>query len=213
MAPTVPRLLLVTDAPRSRLPLLELAAEAIAGGVDAIYLRDVQLRPDDLARLVRKLRQAVGSETPLLANGVDRARAAGTGLHLRERDLAPPDARTLLGPHALIGRSVHSPEEAAASTGMDYVLAGHVYPSTSKPGLRPLGVAGFAAIAAAAPCPVLAIGGITPERVADVVRAGAHGVAVIGAIVEADDPRAAAHALRAALDCALRQTQETLHHA
>jgi thiamine biosynthesis protein ThiS len=203
--PAAPRLMLVTDAPRSRLPLLALATEAVAGGVDAIYLRDVQLRPDDLARLVRTLRRAVGDDVALLVNGgAAMAQAAGAGLHLRERDPWPSEARALLGLETLIGRSVHSVESAATSAGSDYILAGHVFPSVSKPGQRSLGLDAFAAIVAAAPCPTLAIGGITPERVAEVVRAGAQGIAVIGAIVEADDPRAATATLRAALDCALQ---------
>jgi thiamine biosynthesis protein ThiS len=107
-----------------------------------------------------------------------------------------------------IGRSVHTPEGAAAATGADYVLAGHVYPSPSKPGLPPLGPAGLSQIVAVAPCPVIAIGGITSDRVAEVMQAGARGVAVIGAIVEAGDPRAAARALRVAVDHAREHYQE-----
>ena len=124
--------------------------------------------------------------------------------NLREHDMSPVAARALLGPDTLIGKSVHTAAGAALAAGADYILAGHVYPSASKPGRSPLGVAGFAAIVAAAPCPVLAIGGVTPERVQEVVQAGAHGVAVIGAIAEADDPRAAASALRTALEDAIQ---------
>ena len=117
-------------------------------------------------------------------------------------------ARAALGPRVTIGRSVHTPEGAAAAKEADYVLAGHVYASSSKPGSPPLGPGGLAEIVAAAPCPVVAIGGITPERVTEVIQAGARGVAVIGAIVEADDPRAAARALRLAVDHALQHHQE-----
>ncbi len=192
------------------MPMVDLAAEAVAGGIDAIYLRGSDIIPTP--ELMQALRARVGDEVALLVNG--RAGVvpdAGTGLHLRERDPIPVDARGLLGPTTLIGRSVHSVREAAASVGMDYLLAGHVYPSASKPGRPPLGIAGFADIVAAAPCPVLAIGGITPERAAEVVHAGAHGVAVIGAIAEADDPRAAAGALHGALDEALRNREKALH--
>lgn len=199
-----PRLLLVTDAQGTKLPLLDLAREAAAGGVDAIYLRDVALAPEVLAGLVREIRQRTGDGVAILVNGgPEVALATGAWLHLRERDMNPIEARAMLGPHVLIGKSVHSPKIAAASSGADYVLAGHVYPSSSKPGLPPLGLDSLAAIAAAAPCPTLAIGGMTPERVADVVRAGAAGVAVIGAIAAAADPRAAAAALRSAIDQAL----------
>ena len=205
----IPRLMLVTDGRRARLPLLELVAAAVAGGVDAIYLRDVALPLPDLTAVVQEVRKRVGNGTIVLVNGGPGiARAAKAGLHLRERDIDIAAARIQLPPETLVGRSVHSVEAAKGSTGADYVLVGHVYSSASKPGLPPLGVSAFAAIAAAAPCPALAIGGITPERVAEVVRAGASGVAVIGAIAEADDPTAAAALLRTALDDALQEYQK-----
>jgi thiamine biosynthesis protein ThiS len=189
--------------------LLDLVTEAAAGGVDAIYLRNAGESTDDLAVTARTLRAQIGGGIALLVNGGPQAAlATGGGLHLRERDMAPDAARSILGPRVAIGRSVHTPEGAAAATGADYVLAGHVYPSPSKPGLPPLGLAGLSQIVAVAPCPVIAIGGITSDRVAEVMQAGACGVAVIGAIVEAGDPRAAARALRAAVDHALEHHQE-----
>ena len=211
--PRIPRLMLVTDARRTRRALRDLVVEAAAGGVDAVYLRDVELPDRDLARLVHDLRERIDDGVSLLVNGgPEAARKSGTGLHLRERDATPVAARAVLGSGVLIGRSVHSPKGALAAIGADYVLAGHVYPSASKPGLPPLGRAGLTAIAAVAPCPVIAIGGIAPDRVAEVVQAGADGIAVIGAIVAVDDPRSAAAALRAALDRALhRQVRDKEH--
>jgi len=201
--------MLVTDARRARMPLRDLVMEAAVGGVDAIYLRDANGLIDDLALTARTLRAQVGDEVVLLVNGGPQgALATGSGLHLRERDMAPDAARAVLGPGVAIGRSVHTAERAATAKGADYVLAGHVYPSPSKPGLPPLGIAGLANIVAVAPCPVIAIGGIKPDRVAEVIWAGARGVAVIGAIVEAGDPRAAARALRVAVDHALQHYQE-----
>jgi thiazole tautomerase (transcriptional regulator TenI) len=201
--------MLVTDARRARMPLLDLVTEATAGGVDAVYLRDVAGSIADLALTTRSLRARIGDEVTLLVNGGPKAAlATGCGLHLRERDMTPAAARAVFGPQVPIGRSVHAPEGAAAAPGADYLLAGHVYASPSKPGLQPLGLAGLAQIVAVAPCPVIAIGGITPDRVTEVIRAGARGVAVIGAIVEADDPRAAARALRVAVDRALQHHQE-----
>jgi thiamine biosynthesis protein ThiS len=237
----IPRLLMVTEPSRSRLPLLDLLSEAVAGGVDSVYLRGINpgiaLTPD----LIHTLREMIGDHTTLLVNDAELAAATGAGLHLREHDAIPnavsprtpvsshtavssrgtrdlvstshssPEKRdssfvgmTLVAGWPLIGRSVHSAQEASRSTGMDYLLAGHVYPSASKPGKPPLGLEGLRAIVSSAPCPVLAIGGITAERVAAVVHASAHGIAVIGAIAEANDPRAAAMALRAALDNALQ---------
>jgi thiamine biosynthesis protein ThiS len=204
-----PRLMLVTDARRARMPLLGLVKEAATGGVDSIYLRDADGSNDDLASTTQTLRAQIGDEVVLLVNGGPQAAiATGSGLHLRERDMPPNAARAVLGPRVAIGRSVHTPEGAAAATGADYVLAGHVYPSPSKPGLLPLGIAGLASIVVVAPCPVIAIGGITPDRVAEVIQAGTCGVAVIGAIVEAGNPRAGAEALRVAVDHALQHHQE-----
>ena len=201
--PRVPRLILVTDARRSRWPLLDLVGEAVAGGVDAIYLRGVDPASDDARALVHHLRR-FRYDAAVLVNGEPAtARSLGVGLHLRERDEHPATARALLGPAVLIGKSAHAPAGAAGAAGADYVLAGHVFASKSKPGRRPLGVSGLRAMVNVAPCPTLAIGGITPRRVPRVVRAGAHGIAVVGAIAEADDPRAAAADLRAALDSAM----------
>ena len=207
--PRVPRLMLVTDARRARMPLLDLVTEATAGGVDAIYLRDANGSIEDLALTARTLRAQIGHEAALLVNGGPQAAiTTGCGLHLRERDMPPTAARAVLGPRMLIGRSVHTRQGAGAARGADYLLVGHVYPSPSKPGLPPLGLSELGGIAAVAPCPMIAIGGITPERVNEVIQAGARGVAVIGAIVEDDDPRAAARALRVAVDRAIQHHQE-----
>jgi thiamine biosynthesis protein ThiS len=203
--------MLVTDMRRARMPLLELVTEATAGGVDAIYLRDANGSIDDLALIAQTLRARIGEEVALLVNrGPRAALATGCGLHLRERDMPPAEARAVLGPRTLIGRSVHTPHGAGGARGADYLLAGHVYPSPSKPGLPPLGLSGLARIIAVAPCPVIAIGGIMPDRVSEIIQSGAHGVAVIGAIVEANDPRAAARALRVAVDRSLQQHKEKM---
>jgi len=203
--------MLVTDARRTRMPLLDLATEATAGGVDAIYLRDANGSIDDLALIAQTLRARIGEEVALLVNrGPRAALATGCGLHLRERDMPPAEARAVLGPRMLIGRSVHTPQGAGGALGADYLLAGHVYLSPSKLGVPPLGLSGLAHIIAVAPCPVIAIGGITPDRVSEIIQSGAHGVAVIGAIVEANDPRAAARALRVAVDRSLQQHKEKM---
>lgn len=208
--PATPRLLYVADARRAKQPPVEVIAAAAAGGVDGVYLRDVDLPRAELATLVRDIRCRTGPAFTIVVNGgPDMARAAGAGLHLRERDIPAAEARAALGDAVLIGRAVHDPASARAAAGADYLLAGHVYPSASKPGQPPLGVCGLAAIVAVAPCPVLAIGGITAARIADVIATGAAGVAVIGAIADADDPRRVAMDLRAALERALFVTQQT----
>jgi thiamine-phosphate pyrophosphorylase len=194
-----PRLLLVTNLARARLPLLDLVVEAAAGGADAIYLR--HLSPaDDWPATLTLIRERIPPEVLLMVPGEPPPGIPGVGWHLRERDPLPN--RPEPGGRYPMSRSVHSPEEAARSRGMSYTVAGHIFSSASKPGREPLGLEGLARIVAASPTPVLAIGGITPGRVEAVIAAGAHGVAVIGAICEAGDPRAAAHDLRATVDAA-----------
>lgn len=200
---TPPRLLLVTDPARARFPLLDLATEAVAGGVDAIYLRHL-LPGDDWADTLTRIRERIALAVLLMVPGEPPPGIPGVGRHLREHE-PHPDSPLREAPYPL-SRSVHSPEEADRSSGVDYVVAGHVFPSASKPGREPLKLAGLARIATAAPVPLVAIGGITPDRVAPVMAAGAHGVAVIGAIGEAHDPRSAACDLRAAIEAAIAQT-------
>lgn len=197
---TVPRLLLVTDLARTRLSLPDLAAEAVAGGVDAIYLR--HLAPgDDWATTLGQIQDRVQADVVLMVPGEPPSRFQRAGRHLREREPLPQQSS--LGKPLIVSRSVHSPLEAARSIRVSYVVAGHVFPSASKPGRIPLGIDGLASIVAASPAPVVAIGGITPERVAAVITRGAQGVAVIGAVCEAEDPCAAASNLRVAVDAAL----------
>ncbi|MFT4038882.1 MAG: sulfur carrier protein ThiS [Thermomicrobiales bacterium] len=208
----VPRLLLVTDPARATLPLPELAAAAVEGGVDAIYLRHVA--GEEIAPVVAEVRAVARPGVLLLVAGEPPTGVESVGRHLREKEPLGGDEPSPPAPLPMRGRgenaygypvsrSVHSPEEAARSLGVDFLVAGHVFPSASKPGRPPLGLERFAQIVAAAPCPVLAIGGITPDRVAAVMAAGAHGVAVIGAIGEAADPRAAAREMRRAIEAAL----------
>jgi thiamine biosynthesis protein ThiS len=196
---TAPRLLLVTDLTRTRLPLLEVVAEAVAGGVDAIYLRHLQ-PGDDWAATLMDIRECVPPGVPLMVPGEPPQGIPGVGRHLREHDPLPEPASP--GAPYPLSRSVHSPGEATLSGLVSYVIAGHVFPSASKPGREPLGLDGLARVVAASPVPLVAIGGITAERVPAIKAAGAQGVAVIGAICEAHDPRAAARDLREAVDAA-----------
>ena len=103
------------------------------------------------------------------------------GVHLPERDIATSDARKLMGKR-LVGRSVHCLESAAAaeSEGADYLIYGPVWPSASHPGVAPVGIESLASLARSVRIPVLAVGGVTPERIAECHRAGAAGYAAIG---------------------------------
>ena len=124
-----------------------------------------------------------GTATRVVVNDrLDVALACGAdGVHLRGDSFAVADARRLAPEGFLVGRSVHTPEEAVAGGGADYLIAGTVFPSASKPtGRAFLNVSGLRAIVAAVQVPVLAIGGITEAGAGRVAAAGAAGVAAIG---------------------------------
>jgi thiamine-phosphate diphosphorylase len=115
-------------------------------------------------------------------------------VHLGQRSLGVAEVRRLAGPDLLIGVSVHSMAEVteAVAGGVEYLTFGHVYPTRSHPDEPGRGIALLAeVVAAVAPVPVIAMGGITPERVPDVLRAGATGVAVMRSILNTDDVAAA----------------------
>ena len=177
--------------------LAQVVAAAVAGGVDAVQVREKDLPDDALAALVERVREAVRGRAAVLVNGRPCvAKLLGVGLHL------PGDAKAPVERDWPVwGRSVHSAEEAErrAEEGPDYLLAGPVYPTDSKPG-HPGGGLGLveATARAARPVPVLAIGGIEAANAGAVIAAGAAGVAVRGAILRAPDPECAARSILAA---------------
>lgn len=129
----------------------------------------------------------------LVNDRVDVALAAGVGgVHLREDSMPPSEARALVGPSVLLGRSVHS-ADAVKELGaqVDYLILGTAYATRSHPGRAPLGSQAVAAAAKFSRAPVVAIGGITPSRAASLARSGVHGVAVMGDIWLAADPAGA----------------------
>ena len=209
------RLYLCTDARRERRDLAEFAEAALAGGVDIIQLRDkgspgehrfgpLEAR-DELAALA-VLADAAHRHGALLAvnDRADIARVADADvLHLGQGDLPIDRARQIVGPTVLIGCSTHDRDQVGAATAVDrpdYFCVGPCWPTPTKPG-RPapgLDLLPVAAEAAGA-TPWFAIGGIDLPRLPQVLAAGARRVVVVRAITAADDPRAAAAALRAAL--------------
>lgn len=129
----------------------------------------------------------------LVNDRVDVALAAGAGgVHLREDSMPPDEARALLGPSVLLGRSVHS-ANAVKELGsqVDYLILGAAHATRSHPGCAPLGPRAVAAAVRSSPAPVVAIGGIIPRRTASLVRSGVHGVAVMSGIWRATDPAGA----------------------
>lgn len=196
-------LYLVTDRHRTAgRPLLEVIEAALQGGVDAVQLREKDLPAGALFELASRLRDVTSrySARLLINDRIDVALAVGAdGVHLPGDSFAPEDARRLLGTRALIGVSTHSVEQArlAAARGADFVVFGPVFDTPSKRAFgAPLGLDALGEVSRAVRVPVLAIGGLTAEHVQDVRQRGARGVAVIAAILDADDPRAAAARLR-----------------
>ena len=178
--------------------LVTVVKAAVAGGVDAVQVREKDLSDDELLALVERVQGEVAGRGTVLVNGRPSvAVRLGVGLHL------PGDARAPEGREwPLWGRSVHSAREGLrrAREGPDYLLVGPVFPTDSKPGHLGGGLRLVEeTVEAVAPCPVLGIGGIDAGNAAEVVRAGAAGVAVRGALLRAKDPEAAARSIRESL--------------
>jgi thiamine-phosphate pyrophosphorylase len=182
---------------------------AVTGGVDAVQLREKDMPSEELLPLARRLRQVTegwampaGRQALLLVNGplAVALAAEADGVHLPED--APPVERPRRS--FLIGRSVHSLKAArrAEAEGVDYLIAGPVYETRSHPGREPAGLTLIEEVTRSVRTPTLAIGGVTAERVGEVVRAGASGIAVISAILRQPDRRVATRGLRRALDAA-----------
>jgi thiamine-phosphate pyrophosphorylase len=177
-------------------------AAAVAAGLPAVQLREKDLPARALFALAEALRAVTAAAGALLLvnDRVDVAIAAGAdGVQLGATSVPVAAARRLLAPGALVGVSTHAPAEVAAAgaAGADFALFGPVHATPGKP--APQGMPRLAEAARAASIAVLAIGGMTAEDVPAVRAAGAHGVAVIRAILGADDPAAATRALVAAL--------------
>jgi thiamine-phosphate pyrophosphorylase len=207
-------LYLCTDARRERGDLAEFADAALAGGVDIIQLRDKgspgeqrfgPLEARQELEALATLADAARRHGALLAvnDRADIALAAGADvLHLGQDDLPLPVARDIIGTRPVIGRSTHDPDQvaAAAAEEVDYFCVGPCWPTPTKPG-RP--APGLDLVRAAAESrtgkPWFAIGGIDLARLPEVLAAGARRIVVVRAITAADDPRAAAQQLKAAL--------------
>jgi thiazole tautomerase (transcriptional regulator TenI) len=199
----VPRLHVITTREvLGRPDFRRVAYELLAAGDLALHLR----AGGSSGRLLLEHALALGSERTagrLLVNDrVDVARIAGTGAQLPEAGLTPMQARTILGREPLLGRSVHEPRPSGADDEtaqcdaalLDFVIYGHVFATPSKVGLPPRGLAGLRRAVrryAEWGLPVIAIGGITPERLDRVLEAGAHGAAAISGFWDGADPMAA----------------------
>lgn len=166
---------------------------------DYLHLRHKQASAKELAVLAERLLQAGVPPSKIIINDrVDVALCIGAaGVQLAWHSLGPQQVKSRW-PGLRVGCSVHSPAEAvrAFSEGADYVLFGHVYETSSKPGLPARGLEQLAETARACSGPVIALGGIAPGHVPELIVHGAAGYAVLSGICAAPDPVAAAHAYR-----------------
>jgi thiamine-phosphate pyrophosphorylase len=199
-------LYVVTDRHLTSGRSLRLVVEAaLHGGARAFQLREKDLPPRELYPLaleIRQLTQAYGARL-LINDRVDVALAVDAdGVHLTTTSLPASIARRLLGPDRLIGVSTHTCAEAqaAAEEGADFLVFGPVLFTPSKaPYGQPVGLDALRAVRPAVTLPILAIGGIKHAHIDQVLAAGADGIAVISAIISADDPTAATQELVATL--------------
>jgi thiamine-phosphate pyrophosphorylase len=199
-----------------RTDLASFVAECIAGGVDIVQLRDKHLEARPLlerAALVRAVCADAG--VPFILN--DRPdlalEAAADGVHVGQDDAPVALARRILGPDAIIGLSTHGPPDLAGAMaigagpgGLSYISAGPVEPTPTKPGRPGTGLAYLQQAtesAEAAGIPVFVTGGVTPEKIPLLAKAGARHFVVVRYLTEAADPQLAARALRDAVDTAL----------
>jgi thiamine-phosphate pyrophosphorylase len=194
--------------------LADLAMRCVRGGATLVQLRDKHAETRALIDEARAIKLALAPfAVPFVVNDrVDVAMAAGAdGVHLGQDDMAIEDARRLLGANAIIGLSVKSVEEAEAARLdlVDYVGSGGVYATSSKQQKNvPIGPAGLTRIIAvlrrrAPDLPVCGIAGIDASNAAEVIAAGADGVAVISAVSLAPSPETAARQLREIVDAVL----------
>lgn len=205
MLPVDFTLYLITDrhvVPPGRTLLGQVRA-ALEGGVRAVQLREKDLPAAELYPLASELRtltRACGARL-LINDRVDVALAVDAdGVHLGGHSLPTRVARALLGPDRLLGVSTHRLAEiaVAATEGADFVTFGPIFPTPSKlPFGAPLGTAILGQACLNPPLPVFALGGTTPARLPEIRAAGCRHLALIGAILGADDPRAVSAALLA----------------
>ena len=200
----------LSDRQRAAGSLLHVLAETVAGGADIVQIRDKRAPAAELFALCTAVGERVErgrrSARVFVNDRLDIALAANlAGVHLAARSLPVAAARSVrqrAGWNGLIGVSVHSVEEAvaAAAQGADYVTYGHIYASESHRGEPPRGVRALARVVEAVAVPVVAIGGVDASNIDAVLETGCAGVAVIGAVLAAADPRGATEKLRAALE-------------
>jgi thiamine-phosphate pyrophosphorylase len=211
-----PTLYLVTDPDLARgRELAEVVAAAVRGGVTLVQLRDKGGDGRALLEAARGLKAVLDPHgVPLLVNDrADIAYAAGAGCHVGQSDLPAEAARAIVGPDAILGVSIDEVQQADAVDPelVDYLAYGPFAATATKSDAgAPVGAAGLAAVRKQIMLPLIAIGGIDAHNVAEAVRAGADGIAVVSAIMAATDPEGASRKLRAAIDATKAEVEKAL---
>lgn len=194
----------------------EVAAQAISGGCRTVQLREKNASTRQLVETARAIRRLTAEAGVLFIvnDRVDVALAVDAdGVHLGQDDLPLEAARRILGPGKIIGISVETPEQArlAEALGADYLGVGPIFQTSTKADAgAPYGPGLITRIKAVTSLPVVAIGGINPDNLHEVVKAGADGVAVVSAVVSKVDIAGAARELLESFDRARRHVKEGL---
>lgn len=193
----IPRFVVILDQAGARHDISEVAVAAIRGGVDIVQVREKWLPPEDVVEIAKLVISAVSDPTRVAVNGYPEIAAdLGTHLHLPDEFMFDR-ASSKLASGALVSSSIHG---HCHDLGADYVILGNVLPTASKPGKAGIRYQEFERVVRDCPCPVLAIGGIGPAHVAEVMKRGAHGVAVRSFVIESDHPEQSARAIRTEID-------------
>jgi thiamine-phosphate pyrophosphorylase len=197
------RLYVVTGARVARGDLAEFLEAILDAGVDVVQLREKEAEAGDLLRWGEVFRDAAGRHGALFTvnDRPDVALALGAdGVHVGQNDLPPRVAREVLGPDAIVGLSCHSTEQLAAAAGeADYVTAGPVHATPTKPGRPGTGLDVVRHAAATVRRPWFAIGGIDLATLPEAVDAGARRIVVVRAVTESANPAGAVRSLLAGL--------------
>jgi thiamine-phosphate pyrophosphorylase len=194
-------LVIGSDLAKER-PLIQTAEMALKGGVDILQLREYLLKDFDFLKMARQFRGLTEKFNALFIvnNRPDIAVLSDAdGVHLGQEDMPVEDARKILGDGKIIGVSTHSPDQAckALANGADYIGVGPVYATPTKPGRPAVTVEYVREVAAMKPpIPFFAIGGIDLSNIQEVLDAGAHRIAVVRAIANAEGPQKTASELK-----------------
>ena len=191
--------------------LASFVAASIEGGVDVVQLRDKRLTDGELARRAALVQPVCADRhVPFILNDrPDLAAAIGAdGVHVGQDDVPPGEARSMVGDAAIVGLSTHATSDLAAALGpepapIDYISAGPVVPTPTKPGRPGTGAAYVTEASGRSPWPVWITGGVDPGSVDALVRAGARHFVVVRWLTDAEDAGAHAALLRRAIDDAV----------